>query len=164
MTTMERFRFSLLGLFGFLTLVALGFAALSQANRAWQVATTATMVVVLAGSALLATLGAGATKAFCTGFVVVAWTYIFCSVLFGTGDDLMPTNLALNWYLDARYGENVQSAARAAADHIGALLTIAALGLIGGLAGRQLYFRRERERLDRELAKSSGSSREPDGR
>jgi hypothetical protein len=92
------FRFSLLTLLGAVLVVSIGFAALRGASEVWaRIVVTGTIVALLT-----ATLGAiylpTASRAFCGGFALLGWAYMF--LVFGPWLEAikpqLATTLALN--------------------------------------------------------------------
>jgi len=73
---MQRFRFSLLAMFGFVAVVAVGCAALAKPSQLWLVVVSALSLASLFYAVLAAAYGRNAKRAFWLGFAVVGWGYV----------------------------------------------------------------------------------------
>jgi hypothetical protein len=106
MWAMRWFQFSLLGLFGLLTCVAMGCAALVQASATWCSAVAIAVLIALLNSILGVVFRRGPTRAFWIGFMVFGWGSL--AILFGTFFSISSPNshgsAVLDGPLNALYG------------------------------------------------------------
>jgi hypothetical protein len=150
---MPRFRSSLLALFGFVTVVAVGCAALVNPTDIWAIAVVTSTVAILTFGVLAAIFGFGETRAFWSGFSIVGWGHIVLSlILDGT---YLGSHLATLRVLEAAFEQQIESTGMlgnttliAPDEHamsIGIALWSLLLGFLAGLVARHLYLWRERQ-------------------
>jgi hypothetical protein len=157
---MNRFRFSLLALFGFVTFASVGCAALASGNEAWCVVIATATLATLGIAVFLSIFGRGQRRAFSRGFAVNGWIYLgFFYLNIGQPSGRPETfsysyYFATSWVLEkycTSTGREITFELNRGDDEakfmqtyfIGQSLWTILLGFVGGLSARHLYLRRE---------------------
>jgi hypothetical protein len=159
----------LLALFGVVTFVAVGCAALANPSKGWCACVTTSAFAFLLFAAVLAVYGRSANRAFWLGFVLCGGGYVYLQESFDDPPfayiyDVSPdgpasidtTTLATTWLLEVLCERKLgfwPSEAKTADEQnirlrflrIGQSLWALLFGLAGGLVARHLYLRRERQ-------------------
>ncbi len=152
---MPRFRFSLLALLGFVTAAAVCCAALVKPTEFWEAVIEVAALGALFFAAITALYGQGAAKAFGAGFTVVGWGYYWMQQFERFGlttqrislelqDLIHPAQPGLGGGGGGVFNIPPGGAVQGEFLEIARWLWPVLLGLIGGLAARHLYLRRER--------------------
>lgn len=164
---MSRFRFSLAGLLGFVTVAAIGFVVLRNASEVWgQVMFTSAVAVLLFG-VLAAMYRRRQARAFWVGFLVFGWAYmvmvygpwfeghvgrrlVTTGVLGSVHATLQkPTQVLFYRGDDEQYLSQLESSlaqtdrSLAHVEAVGQPLFALLFALVGGVAGRWVYGGRE---------------------
>jgi hypothetical protein len=159
---MPRFRFSLLALFGFVTLAAVGCAALARPTMLWVTIIQGVVFACLFFAVLAAIYGQRASRAFWVGFAVVGWGYMGAQQFLLVDVAQRPTVLIAARLQDLIHPRDIGDGTFTLTGgrgqplpvnwrEIEAFLKIIAwlwpllFGFIGGLVARYLCLRRERE-------------------
>jgi hypothetical protein len=149
---MHRYRFSLFGLFVFVTLVAVGCAAICDPSPLWCATTLGLLLTSLLASLILVLYANKKSRPFWVGYAVVGWLTV---ILHGAESIVesnrltpaLPTTLVLELAADARpltYSNRRPSAeARERFVDIGNALFSFTFAFLGGAFARHAYLRRE---------------------
>jgi hypothetical protein len=150
---MPRFRFSLLALFGCVTVAAIACAALINPTKAWCSGVITSVFVLLFFAVLSVIYGSEQRRAFWVGFAVVGWGYILMHAFLGhlqiAGYLATSQLLTMTVGIEPELSPYSNLVDPEAAEHvlermaIGHALWMLALGFVGGIVARYLYLRRE---------------------
>ena len=88
MTNMRRFRFSLASLISAVLFIAVACAALRNASKLWASMIFTLTVCLLLGAILGVVFRGGDTRAFCLGFALLGWGYLFLAFSHVINEDL----------------------------------------------------------------------------
>ncbi len=105
---MQRIRFSIGSLIGFIVICGIAFAALKESNDWWEKGTFTLMVLVLLTSALLAVHRSGARRGFWVGFALFGSVYLGLSLIPAVESRLV-TSQGLGYLHSKLPGQDLQS-------------------------------------------------------
>jgi hypothetical protein len=148
-----------MALFGFVTVAAIGCAALANPTVPWAIGVVSAVFATLAFSILAAIYGLGRRRSFWLGFAIVGWGHVLLYVLMNNTGTTLQNYILTYWASTALYQDqsepvvvgNVVEQLITMGPNYGEksniLFAILSLGsaFIGGLVARHLYLRRERQ-------------------
>ncbi|HEV7226153.1 MAG TPA: hypothetical protein VGN42_25825, partial [Pirellulales bacterium] len=112
------------------------------ANEAWCIGLATALFVSLCFGSMVAVFGRGVSRSFWSGFIILGWSYI----LFERPRAFLATDWIVHQWMGSPENAIANTDKWTQTYYIGLSLWGLLIGIVGGLVGRHLHLRREREK------------------